>query len=67
MKPKSPVKAKRVESKSSAEVDEEGFTIRKPTVSDRSRKSSTSSDSSGWDFEEDGKLDTYKIKVLFLN
>lgn len=60
---KSPVKATRVESKSSAEVDEDGFTIRKPTVSDRSRKSSTSSDSSGWDFEEDGKLDTYKIKV----
>ena len=38
------------------QVDSEGYTIRKPE-----RKESSSS--SGWSSDEDGKPDTYKIKV----
>lgn len=58
---KSPPKPVRNESTSSGEIDDEGYTVRRQKG--RSRKTSTSSDSSGWDFEEDGKVDTYKIKV----
>ena len=39
------------------QVDSEGYTIRKPE-----RKESSAS-SSGWSSDEDGKPDTYKIKV----
>ena len=39
------------------QVDSEGYTIRKPE-----RKQSSAS-SSGWSSDDDGKPDTYKIKV----
>lgn len=50
-------------SKDSPEVDSDGYTIRKPVA----RKTSSTSDSS-WDSDDnDGKVDTYKIKVIFLD
>ena len=46
-------------SKGSPEVDEEGYTIRPP----ERKKSVSSSDSSSWESDDNGKIDTYKFKV----